>query len=167
MDAREHFRITGGALKNWFIAQAQDALAVAALWLVGLVILQIPLWYVWAPLAFLFQFIPHFGPVLTLVGPAVSALIQGGFEKLLFVLILYAVVVVVDGFLLQPFIMRRTARVPIWASLMLPLVIIFTPLGFWGVLLAPPLLAVFYAYWHRRKADKVKADNPRTGMPVP
>jgi len=45
MQVGEHFRITGGALKNWAIAQAQDSLAVAALWLVGLLILHVP----WAP----------------------------------------------------------------------------------------------------------------------
>lgn len=169
MNVSDHFRITGGALKNWFIAQLQDALAVVALWLIGMFIIRVPLWFVWAPLAFVFQFIPHFGPVLTLVGPAISALISGGFEKMLFVLILYAVVVVVDGLVFQPIIMRRTAKVPVWASVIVPLVMAFT-LGFWGVLLAPPLLAVFYAYWNRRKAaariDPIRTNNPDTNLSV-
>ncbi len=152
MEYSEHFRVTGGALKNWFIAQLQDALAVAALWLIGMFIIRVPLWYVWAPLAFVFQFIPHFGPVLTLIGPALAAGIAGGFERMLFVVILYAIVVVVDGLLFQPMIMRRTAKVPVWASVLVPLAMAFTPLGFWGVLLAPPLLAVVYAYRARHKA---------------
>ena len=60
-------------------------------------------------------------------------------------LILYAVIAVVDGFLLQPYLMKRTARVPIWASILTPIVLgIVIP--FWGVLLAPPLLAVVFAY---------------------
>lgn len=157
MDYSEHFRVTGGALKNWFVAQLQDALAVAALWLIGMLIIRVPLWYVWAPLAFVFQFIPHFGPVLTLIGPALSAGFAGGLERMLFVLILYAVVVVIDGLLFQPMIMRRTAKVPVWASVLVPLVMAFTPLGFWGVLLAPPLLAVVYAYRSRRKASAASA----------
>lgn len=58
---------------------------------------------------------------------------------------LYAGIVVVDGLLLQPYIMKRTAKVPIWASICAPIVLgILIP--FWGVLLAPPLLAVVYAY---------------------
>jgi predicted PurR-regulated permease PerM len=66
-------------------------------------------------------------------------------EHPLYVLILYAVVVVVDGLFLQPYIMRRTAKVPIWASILTPIVLgIFLPL--WGVLLSAPLLAVAYAY---------------------
>jgi predicted PurR-regulated permease PerM len=61
------------------------------------------------------------------------------------VLIVYAIVVVVDGLLLQPYLMRRTAKVPIWASILVPIVLgIIWP--FWGILIAPPLLAVFYAY---------------------
>jgi len=47
--------------------------------------------------------------------------------------------------LLQPYIMRRTAKVPIWASILAPIVLGFV-IPFWGVLLAPPLLAVLFAY---------------------
>lgn len=157
MDFRTHARTTGGALKSWFFAQLQDAAAVALLWLIGLLILRVPLWYVWAPLAFVLQFIPHFGPVLTLVGPALAGLFSGGWERMVYVLILYAVVVAADGFVFQPYIMRRTAKVPVWASILVPLVMAFT-LGFWGVLLAPPLLAVYYAYRNRGKGAPNVAD---------
>ncbi|HET8667377.1 MAG TPA: AI-2E family transporter [Terriglobales bacterium] len=165
MDFREHFQTTGGALKNWFIAQLQDAAAVALLWLLGLIILHVPLWFVWAPLAFVLQFIPHFGPVLTMVGPVLAALLSGGWERMLYVLILYAVVVVVDGLLFQPYIMRRTAKVPVWASVLVPLVMAFT-LGFWGVLLAPPLLAVYFAYRNRSKTA-VAPPNSQASAPNP
>src|SRR5580704_13436447 len=92
MSLGEHARITGGALKNWAIAQLQDSIAV---------------------------------------------------------LMLYAGIVIVDGFFLQPYIMKRTARVPIWASLLTPIVLgILIP--FWGVLISAPLLAVVYAYKERQ-----------------
>ena len=70
------------------------------------------------------------------------------------VLILYAVIAVVDGLVLQPYIMRRSAKVPIWASILAPIALgILWP--FWGVLLAPPLLAVVYAYKaHYEKAHR-------------
>jgi predicted PurR-regulated permease PerM len=61
---------------------------------------------------------------------------------------LYAVIAVVDGFLLQPYLMKRTARVPMWASILTPVVLGFL-LPLWGVLLAPPLLAVVFAYRRR------------------
>jgi predicted PurR-regulated permease PerM len=53
--------------------------------------------------------------------------------------------VLADGLILQPLILRRTAKVPIWASLTVPIVLSMM-LGFWGLLLATPLLAVIFAY---------------------
>ena len=42
-------------------------------------------------------------------------------------------------------LLKRVSRVPIWASILAPIVLgIVIP--FWGVLLAPPLLAVIYAF---------------------
>ena len=68
------------------------------------------------------------------------------------VLGLYAVIALIDGLLLQPYIMRRTAKVPVWASVFSPIVLgLIWP--FWGVLVAPPLLAVLYAYRARRKTS--------------
>ncbi|MFY9560250.1 MAG: AI-2E family transporter [Terriglobales bacterium] len=150
MEAKEHVRITGSALKNWAVAQVQDSIAVALLWLIGLWILKIPWAPLWAILAAGLQIVPHLGPVLSLVGPALAALIRWqDWEHPLYVLILYAVIAVVDGFFLQPFIMRRVAKVPMWASILVPVILGFA-IPFWGFLLAPPLLAVVYAYRARR-----------------
>jgi len=146
MDLTRHLRITGGALKSWLIAQIIDSVVVGVLWLTGLHILKVPFAPLWAVLAMLLQLIPHLGPVLSMIGPVLSAAIfWADWEHPLYVLLLYGIIVALDGFLLQPFIMKRTAKVPIWASILAPLVLgIVIP--FWGVLLAPPLLAVLYAY---------------------
>ena len=68
---------------------------------------------------------------------------------------LYAVIAIVDGFLLQPYIMKRTAKVPVWASILAPIVLGMI-IPFWGVLLAPPLLAILYAY----KARQARMQSP-------
>jgi len=150
MDPGEHVRLTSGALKNWFIAQVQDSLAVGVLWLIGLYALRVPWAPLWAVLAALLQFVPHLGPALGLIGPVLAATIRWiDWEHPLYILMLYAVIAVVDGFLLQPYLMKRTAKVPMWASILTPIVLgILIP--FWGVLLAPPLLAVVYAYKAKR-----------------
>ena len=146
MNLGEHVRVTGGALKNWLIAQVQDSIAVGILWLIGLHVLKVPWAPLWAGLAALLQFVPHLGPALGAVGPVLAATLHWtDWKHPLFVLILYAGIAVVDGLLLQPYIMKRTAKVPMWASIFAPIVLgILIP--FWGVLLAPPLLAVVYAY---------------------
>ena len=153
---RDHLRTTGTALKHWAIAQLQDSLAVGVLWLIGLYILHVPLAPLWAAIAAVLQIVPNFGPVLGLLGPLLAATIRWtDWEHPLEVLALYAVIVVLDGLVLQPTIMRRTVKVPIWASILAPIVLgILWP--FWGVLVAPPLLAVVYAYRARWK-------NPGTG----
>ena len=154
MDIEDHLRVTGGALKNWAVAQLQDSLAVGVLWLIGLYILHVPLAPLWALLAAVLQIVPHLGPILGMLGPVLAATIKWmDWKHPLGVLVLYAIIVVVDGLLLQPYIMRRTAKVPIWASILAPIVLgVLWP--FWGVLVAAPLLAVVYAY--RARDEKIQ-----------
>jgi predicted PurR-regulated permease PerM len=149
MDFGEHARLTGGALKNWAVAQLQDSIAVGLLWWLGLYLLKVPWAPFWALLASVLQIVPHIGPILGVLGPALAAAIHWkDFEHSLYVLMLYAAIVIIDSFVLQPYIMKRTARVPIWASIFAPIVLgIILP--FWGVLLSAPLLAVLYAYKER------------------
>ncbi|HEY4841586.1 MAG TPA: AI-2E family transporter [Terriglobales bacterium] len=154
MAATDHVRITASALKHWAIGQLQDSLAVGLLWFAGLWIIGVPWAALWALIAAALQIIPHFGPILSLLGPVLAAALRWrDWQHPLYVLILYALIVVVDGLVLQPYIMRRVARVPIWASILAPLVLGFV-FPFWGFLLAPPLLAVVYAFKARRTADR-------------
>ena len=152
MEFRSHLNTTGSALKNWFIATLQDAAAVGAMWLVGLLILRVPLAFVWAIIGGACQFIPNFGPLIAVVGPALTTLFASQSDAmmhLLYVFMLYAIIAVIDGLVLQPYLMKRSNKVPIWASILCPIVLgIVIP--FWGVLLAPPLLAVIYAYKRRQ-----------------
>lgn len=146
MNIEEHLRFTGGALKNWLIAQCQDSLAVGVIWYIGLRVMKVPLAPLWAVLAAMLQIVPHLGPALGMVAPTVAAAVHfGDWRHPLYVLMLYAGIVVVDGFALQPYFMKRTAKVPIWASIVAPIALGLV-IPFWGVFLAPPLLAVVYAY---------------------
>jgi predicted PurR-regulated permease PerM len=162
MQFSRHVNITGGALRDWFVAQCYDSIAVGLLWWLGLTYLRVPLAPFWGFLAALFQFIPHFGPVVTLIGPAIAAAVAGGLESFLWVLGLFGLIAVLDGLVLQPLIMKRGANVPIWASLIVPIVLSLM-FGFWGLLLAAPLLAVIFAY--RAVARKRAAEAAARSMP--
>jgi predicted PurR-regulated permease PerM len=154
MELSEHLRVTGGALKNWFIAQLLDSFAVGILWWIGLSLLKVPWAPLWAFLAASLQFVPHLGPVLGLIGPFLAATVHWrDWHHPAYVLLLYAVIAVSDGLLLQPLLMKRTSKVPLWASILAPLVFGFI-LPFWGILLVPPLLAVIFAY--RDKVTKAR-----------
>ncbi len=166
MQFSTHVHITGGALWRWLVAQALDSICVGLLWWAGLSYLNVSWAPFWAVLAAMFQFIPHFGPVLAFLGPATAALMDGGLERFLWVLGLYGVIIVADGLILQPLIMRRTAKIPIWASLTVPIVLSLL-LGFWGLLLAAPLLAVIFAYRAVAKKRVVSANDGRPRQTPP
>jgi predicted PurR-regulated permease PerM len=146
--AGQHLRTAGTALVNWWRAASIEALCVAVLWLIGLEILRVPLAPAWALVAGLMAFVPNIGGVIALIGPVFSILVTGkDLERLAFLLGIYAIIVVIDQLVLQPWLMKRMARVPLWASILVPLVLAFNPITpFWGVLLAPPLLAIVYAF---------------------
>jgi predicted PurR-regulated permease PerM len=145
-DFRSHARTAGKALFNWWKAVTLEALCVAALWLIGLLLLQVPLAPVWALIGGLMTFIPNFGGVITVIFPVLMILFSGhDMYRLGLVLGLYAIIVVIDQLLLQPLLLKRVSRIPIWASIIVPIALgIVIP--FWGVLLGPPLLAVVYAF---------------------
>jgi predicted PurR-regulated permease PerM len=84
--------------------------------------------------------------MVALVGPVLAVAFSGHDEwRLGLVLGLYAVIMVLEGLVIQPYLLHRTTRVPWWAAFLGPIVLgILVP--FWGVLLAPPLLAVVYAF---------------------
>lgn len=145
MEAWEHFHLVGRALWRWVVTRVYDSLIVGVLWFLGLHYLHVPWAAFWSILAGVLHFVPHFGIVIGLIGPAITGGISGGWMALLYVLILYTGIVVVDGVLIQPWLMKGVARVPFWISLVAPLALGFL-LSFWWVLLAPPLLAVYYAY---------------------
>jgi predicted PurR-regulated permease PerM len=144
--AGQHLRTAGTALVNWWRATSIEALCVAVLWLIGLEILRVPLAPAWALVAGLMAFVPNIGGVIALIGPVFCILVTGkDLERLAFLLGLYAIIVVIDQLALQPWLMKKATRVPIWASILVPIVLgIVIP--FWGVLLAPPLLAIVYAF---------------------
>ncbi|HVP43928.1 MAG TPA: AI-2E family transporter [Terriglobales bacterium] len=160
MDLQDHLRTTGSALHRWFVAQTYDSLIVGGIWLVGLWIIGVPWAPFWALLAFAFQYVPHFGPILSLIGPAFAGVTSGGGMRLIYVLILYATIAVADGLVLQPYIMKRTVKVPIWASILTPLVLGFF-FNFIGVLVSAPLLAVLYTYKARTRQPEVLPPDPR------
>lgn len=162
MQVSRHIHITGSALKQWFIGQCYDSACVGLLWWAGLAFLQVPFAMFWALLAALFQFIPQFGAVLSIIGPLIAAAFVS-WETALYVLILYGAIVVVDGLILQPLIMRRQTRVPIWASLIIPILLSLF-LGFWGFVVAAPLLAVAFAY-HGMARSRGRQDPPQQTPP--
>ena len=165
-DVRTHARTAGTALLNWWRAVSLEALCIAILWWIGLAILRVPLAPLWALIGGLMTFVPNFGGVITVIFPVMAILLSGkNLERLAFVLGLYALIVVIDQLVLQPWLLKRTSRVPIWASILVPILLgIIIP--FWGILLGPPLLAIIYAFRTRKPAPQARS-HPQRAWSVP
>lgn len=141
-----HLQTAGNALVNWWRAATLDALIVGVLWLIGLELIRVPLAPFWAILGGLLQIIPTFGGMIALIGPVLSVAFSGHDEwRLGLVLGLYGLIAILEGLVIGPYVLHRTARIPWWAAFFGPILLgILIP--FWGVLLAPPLLAVIFAF---------------------
>lgn len=145
-DLKTHARTAASALFNWWKAVTIEALCVALIWWIGLMLLHVPLAPVWALIGGLMTFVPNFGGAIAVIFPVLAVLFSGhDMYRLGLVLGLYALIVVVDQLALQPILMKRANRVPIWASIFVP-ILLGIVIPFWGVLLAPPLLALIYAF---------------------
>lgn len=160
-DRPSSLRVAGGAIVNWWRAMTLDALIVGILWFIGLYLLKVPWAPFWALLGAVFQFIPGIGGMLAVAGPAIAATVSsanatgdGASDDRIFrlgmVFGLYALIVILDGLVIQPLILKRTTLVPWWASIVGPVALglLIPP---WGVLIAPPVLAVVFALRKSRR----------------
>ncbi|MGB3615629.1 MAG: AI-2E family transporter [Elainellaceae cyanobacterium] len=128
------------SLGGWAVGIIFNMSVITVLSGLGLWLLGVPLALVNALIAGALTFIPNFGPVLSVIPPAIIALIDSPW-KTLAVIILYVVIQQVESNLLTPLVMRRqVALLP--AFTLLAQVGFAAFFGFLGLFLALPLAIV-------------------------
>jgi predicted PurR-regulated permease PerM len=129
----------GTTLRWWLIGRFASMFVVGVATTVGLMRLGIPLALALGSVAFLFDFVPFFGPLFA----AVPALLFGltiGTAHVIYVIALYSAIQIVEGYVLTPLIEQRSVRLP--PALTIGMVVLFGLLaGIPGILLATPLTA--------------------------
>ena len=122
--------------QRYFVVTTIFGAIVAVLDGIALVILGVPLPWVWALLSFLTNFIPNVGFLLGIVPPALLALLDGGVGQMLAVIAVYCVI----NLVLQTFIQPRFVGDAVGLSTTMT----FLSLALWTYLLGPlgALLAV-------------------------
>lgn len=134
----------GHTLKWWLLAKSLSMSVIGILTYIGLSILGMPLAFILALLIGLMTFIPYIGPILAsipaiLIGLAVSPWMG------LYVLILYIIIHIIEGYLITPYIEQKTVYLPpaltLFAQVILSLLV-----GFIGLALASPVTAVILAF---------------------
>lgn len=99
--ARSLSSFADGVRSYWVVATI-FGLIVAILDVVALAIIDVPLIWVWGVLAFLTNYIPNIGFVIGLVPPALLALVDGGWQASLWVVVAYCVLNFAIQAIIQP-----------------------------------------------------------------
>lgn len=105
-----------------------------------------------ALVAGLLNFIPNFGPLIALIPAALLGLMQGPNTALL-VVGLFTLIQIIQSTVTQPLIQKKMVSVPP-ALLVFGQVAMGVIAGFWGVLLATPLVAIVMTLVNRLYVEK-------------
>ncbi|HEY5461902.1 MAG TPA: AI-2E family transporter [Hanamia sp.] len=128
------------ALKKWLEAQIIAFFFIAIFTGVGLEIIGLPLVFTLALIAGFSAFIPNFGPLIAFIPAALIGLAQSP-KTVILVACVFIAVHIFENAVLLPFLQKKMVKV-------LPAITIFAQLalgllgGFWGVLLALPVVVV-------------------------
>lgn len=122
--------------RTYFVVSTVFGLVVAALDVVALMVLGIPLPFVWGVLSLITNYIPNIGFVLGLIPPAMLAFFEGGWQLSVWVIVIYSII----NFVVQSAIQPKFVGDAVGLSATLT----FLSLIFWGWVLGPlgALLAV-------------------------
>lgn len=116
-------------IKTYFIIKVKTSLITAVWVLIILWYYNISYYYIWATLAFFFNFIPVVGSIFAAVPPIIIALMDNGSTTAIWVAIWYAVINNVIGNIIEPRIMGK--------GLGLSALVIFLSMTLWGWVMGP------------------------------
>ena len=138
--AREVLSAVGRALRWWLTGRLILMLIVGGLTAVGLKVVGIPSPIALGLLAALFSFVPYLGPVLSVL-PALLVASLVGRTEVLYVLLVYGAVQLLESYLISPLVQQQAVHIPP-ATVITAQFIGGVSAGAGGVLLATPLTIV-------------------------
>lgn len=124
--------------RTWFGVTTVFGLVVAVLDGVALVVLGVPLPFLWAVLSFVTNYIPNVGFLLGLLPPALLALVVDGPRSAILVVVVYSVINFVLQSLIQPVFVSDAVDLSLTATF-LSLVLWAAVLGPLGAVLSTPM----------------------------
>ncbi|QJD95741.1 AI-2E family transporter [Mucilaginibacter robiniae] len=130
----------GDVLKKWIKGQIIGFFFIAVFTGLGLWALGLPLVFTLALIAGFLNFVPNFGPIIAVIPATLLGLMQGPTTALL-TFGLYTLVQVIQSAVTQPIIQKRMISMPPVLTVVAQ-VAMGALTGFWGVLLATPIVAI-------------------------
>ena len=130
----------GRTMRNWLLGQLLRSAVVAIMLAVAFTLLDVPGAVLLGLQAGASNFIPYLGPLIAAFPVALVAM-PLGLSTLAWVMITYAVIQTIEGFVIAPLISKGSVNVaPAWT--LFAIVILGALFGAMGVALAAPVLAV-------------------------
>ncbi len=162
--ARQIIYEMGTTLQGWLLGQLIDMVIVGLLVGGGLAVLGVPLAMVLGVIAGLFTFVPYFGTIASMV-PALLVGLTQGLRQTLWIFLLFLVAHGIEGYLVSPFVQRRTVRLPP-ALTVLAMVVLTAVFGSTGVLIATPMVAVLMVGVTRVYVEDILGDRTVVRGPI-
>ena len=152
----------GGALRRWMAGIVVSMTIMGTLTAIGLKLVGVESWFTLGVLTFFGTFIPYAGALVSAI-PGLAVALVAGKGQLAYTCLVYLGVHLVEGYIVEPMIMKRAVALS-------PAVLLFWELimgslfGALGIIAATPLLAcvqVSIQYFYIERAlGKVKLEKP-------
>lgn len=142
----------------WMQGQLLLGVIIGVLTFLGLSILGVKNAFLLAIIAGVFELIPIFGLLLSLIPAVGVALIQGGFTLGLLVLGLYLIIQQFENQLIHPLVVKKIVGIPALVAIV-GLIIGAQIAGFLGILISVPIAAALMEYLNdveKKKAEELK-----------
>lgn len=146
----------GLAMQGWMVGQLIDMVIVGVVVGVGLSLVGTPLAGVLAVVAGVCTFIPYFGTIISAI-PAILVALTVGVSEVFWVIGVFVVAHVIEGYVVSPFVQRRTVHLPP-ALTLLSFVVLVAIFNIYGVLIATPLMAALMVGITRVYVEDVLGD---------
>lgn len=130
----------GDVLKKWLKGQIIGFFFIAVFTGLGLWAIGLPLVFTLALIAGFLNFVPNFGPIIAVIPAMLLGLMQGP-ETALLVFGIYTLVQIIQSAVTQPLIQKKMISMPPVLTVVAQ-VAMGALAGFWGVLLATPIVAI-------------------------
>ena len=128
-----------GVLRRWLLGKLASMTIVGMMTYAGLWWLDVPLALTFALLAFALAFIPNFGPILSVIPPALIVFADDP-RRSVEVIVLYIVIQTIESYAITPLIQRKAVAMPP-ALTITAQVVLGVLVGGIGVAVATPLTA--------------------------
>lgn len=144
-------------LKKWLEGAIIGFFFIAILTGIGLLIIGMPLVLTLALIAGLLNFIPNFGPLIALIPAVLMALMQSPTTAII-VACMYTFIQILQTSVTQPIIQKKMVNIPP-ALTIIGQVGLGILAGFWGVLLAVPVVAILMTIVNKLYIEKQSYNN--------